>query len=83
MKAPTFGYALYVGSIRLQFLIETIGLLIVTIVYIIYFSLWISKTVEMNNTYALIKSSALSTDINKYYSDLYSQGQDWFTYFKA
>ena len=83
MKAPTFGFASYVGSIRLQFLIETIGLLIVTIVYIIYFSLWISKTVEMNDTYNRITSSVLPTDIDKYYSDLYSQGQDWFTYFKA
>ena len=37
----------------------------------------------MNDTYNRITSSVLPTDIDKYYSDLHSQGQDWFTYFKA
>ena len=83
MKAPSFGFSAYIGSIRLQFLLETIGLLIVTVVYITYFVLWITKSVDMNSTYAKITASSSSTDINNYYATLYSQGQDWFTYFRA
>ena len=83
MKAPSFGFSAYIDSIRLQFLLETIGLLIVTVVYITYFVLWIIKSVDMNITYAKITASSSPTEINNYYTTLYSQGQDWFTYFRA
>lgn len=83
IKAPTFGFASYVSSIRLQFLLETIGLLIITAVYIAYFVLWITKSVDMNITYAYITASASATEIDSYYATLYSQGQDWFKYFRA
>ena len=83
MKTPNYGYVAFVSSIRLQFLLETLRLLIISIVYITYFVLWIAKTVDMNSTYAKITASSSSTDINNYYATLYSQGQDWFTYFRA
>ena len=83
VKAGTFGFSTYINSIRLQFLMETIGILITTVIYITYFVLWIAKSIDMRSTYAMITASSSPTDINNYYAKLYSQGQDWFTYFRA
>ena len=89
-KAPNYGFAAYVDSIRLKFVLETIGLIIVTVVYISYFVLWIVKTKSMIDTYANIttlssqtQTASIISQTNLYYTTLYSTGEAWFSYFRA
>ena len=89
-KAGTFGYVAFYDSIRLLYVIETIGLVLILALFLSYFVLCIIKSKDMIDAYASIstlssqtQTASVISQINSYYSILYSSGELWLSYFEA
>ena len=90
VKGSTYEFNLFVNSPKLQFIADGAALAIVFLWTIIYFILWIQKTKSMIEVYSNITNLSSQTQtvqvisqINSYYDELNSAGNQWLIYFRA
>ena len=90
VKGSMFEFNLFVNSIKFQFGADGVALAVVFLWTTIYFILWIQKTKNMTEIYSNITSLSsqsqtvqVISQINSYYDELNSAGNQWFIYFRA
>ena len=90
IRSGIYGFISFTNSVRLQYIADGVALAILLLCSMIYFVYWIKSTKSMIDNYSSIstlssqtQTSSVIAQTNNYYEKLSSNGDSWFTYFRA